>query len=282
MHALVLGRCRLTLVAEQRFCLVLPRAGEATLWPGEGRRRPALTADAGHSAVLVPPGTFRLRSDRLSVVLIPVSRSALTRAAAVLAGEEAARPLAEERTPWRQWRESEKATGELLGLLRQTLGLLESAAGSNADRASLAGRALASWILQTLALLLLLEPERSGGDGTRAERELRIEALIAHIEANLHRPLSLRELSERSGYSPRSLQYAFQQRFGCGPMQLVRQRRLEAARQALQGASPRDSVAKIARRCGYLNLSSFSRDIQRAFGRPPSALRPGGLWPEAQ
>jgi AraC-like DNA-binding protein len=41
-------------------------------------------------------------------------------------------------------------------------------------------------------------------------------------------------------------------------------------------------VAKIARRCGYLNLSSFSRDIQRAFGRPPSALRPGGLWPEAQ
>jgi len=284
MHALVLGRCSLTLAADQRICLVVPLAGEATVWPMAGRRRPALTADAGHSVVLVPPGRFRIRCDRLSVVLIAVPCQAMDDAAALLAGPEASAALQGQLGHCRQWRqgEGEGPERELLGLLRQALPLLEGSDGSRGSPPPLAARALAHWILQTLALLLLLEPERGGALDTATDRDRRFEALIAHIEANLHRSLSLPELSERSGWSTRSLQYAFQRRFGCGPMQWVRRRRLEAARQALQGADPAETVAHIARRCGYVNLSSFNRDILRTYGRPPSALRPGGLWPEAQ
>jgi AraC-like DNA-binding protein len=282
LHSLVLGRCNLTFTADQRLCLVLPLAGEATVWPVAGRRRPALTADAGHSIVLVPPGGFRIRCDQLSVILIAVPCQALADAAALLAGPEASAALQGRLGRCRQWRQGEGPEREVLGVLHQALPLLEESNGSRGGPSPLAARALAPWILHTLALLLLLDPQRNGELETATDRDQRFEALIAHIEANLHRGLSLPELSERSGWSPRSLQYAFQRRFGCGPMQWVRRRRLEAARQALQGADPAEPVARIARRCGYVNLSSFSRDIMRTYGRPPSALRPGGLWPEAQ
>ena len=271
VHRLAFGRCRLTLGSEERTCLLLPLAGEATLWPGTGGRRPALMADADYGAVLMPPGTFQLRSERVQLLLITVPCRRLSWAAA---------RMGKGLTRWRQWRREDPGQAERLELLHQTLRLLESADPRSPSPSS--GEALESWILQTLALLMLLDPEEGGGGDGMALSGARIEALIAYIEANLHRPLSLQELSECSGYSRRSLQYAFQRRFGCGPMQWVRQRRLEAAREALQGASPTETVRRIARRCGYINLSSFSRDIQKTFGRTPSALRPGGLWAETQ
>jgi AraC-like DNA-binding protein len=282
LHTLELSGGGLTLASDERLCLVVPLAGEATLWPQAGRRRPALTADAGQSVVLVPPGRFRVRCDRLSVVLVTVPWQALADAAALLAGPEARAALQDQLGRCRQWRQGEGPARELLALLRQALPLLEAADAAQGGPAPLAARALAPWFLQTLALLLLLEPEQDTGLDAAADRERRFDALIAHIEANLHRGLSLPELSQRSGWSPRSLQYAFQRRFGCGPMQWVRRRRLEAAHQALRGADPSEPVARIARRCGYVNLSSFSRDILRTYGRTPSALRPGGLWPDAQ
>jgi AraC-like DNA-binding protein len=283
MHHLSISRCRLTLVSEERLCLVLPLAGEATLWPQSAGRRRAFTADAGQTAVLVPPGPFLLRCEcRSQLLLLPVPCRHLAGAAERLAGPAAARQLESRLAGWRQWRESDPRQREWLGLLQHSLRLLESSAGSRRTAPSLPGAALEAWILQTLALLVLLDPQDGRPRDPEAERGGRLERLIAHIEANLHRPLSLQELSERGGCSPRALQYAFQRRFGCGPMQWVRQRRLEAARQLLEGADPTESVRAIARRCGYINLSSFSRDIQNAFGRTPSALRPGGLWPEGQ
>jgi AraC-like DNA-binding protein len=79
-------------------------------------------------------------------------------------------------------------------------------------------------------------------------------------------------METRSGYSRRALQRAFQQRFGCGPMQWLRRRRLELALEQLSRAEASDSVAAIARRCGYLNLAGFSRDFSRIYGRRPSEI----------
>jgi len=85
-------------------------------------------------------------------------------------------------------------------------------------------------------------------------------------------PLSLSQLEARSGYSRRALQRAFQQRFGCGPMQWSRRRRLELALEQLTQSSTDDSVSVIARRCGYLSLASFSRDFGNVYGRRPSEI----------
>ena len=49
------------------------------------------------------------------------------------------------------------------------------------------------------------------------------QALVEWLLAHLHEPISLSDMERRSSYSRRSLQYAFKQRFGCGPMQWLRQ-----------------------------------------------------------
>jgi AraC-like DNA-binding protein len=84
--------------------------------------------------------------------------------------------------------------------------------------------------------------------------------------------MRLTALEQRSGYSRRSLQLAFQRRFGCGPMQWVRRQRLEQARQALLNPREGDSVSEIAARHGFRNLSMFSRDFTAHFGLRPSDL----------
>lgn len=289
LHTLGLPPCRLGLHCASGPCLALPLAGELTLRPERRGGRP-LAADAGRSAVLVPEGAFRLRCEGwVEVVLIALSQSAVAAALEPLLGPPAppqARPRLEARLGRGvEWHESDPLAGPLLALLHQALRLLESSARAPSDGLALPRGALQDCLLRPLALLLLLEdaptarlraapcsPHHPHG---RQERLEALEALVAHIAANLHRPLCLQDLSELSGCSPRTLQYAFEQRFGCGPMQWVRLQRLEAAGRALREAGGREPVRQIARRCGYTNLSSFSRDIQRHFGQPPSALRAG-------
>ncbi|MCP9886744.1 helix-turn-helix transcriptional regulator [Cyanobium sp. ATX 6A2] len=60
-------------------------------------------------------------------------------------------------------------------------------------------------------------PEQNGG------RQRIFEELLEWIRAHLHTPINLTQLERRSGYSRRSLQLVFRQRFGCGPIQWIRQ-----------------------------------------------------------
>jgi AraC-like DNA-binding protein len=283
LHRLELAPCRLELSgAEGQACLVLPLSGEATLRSGRRGSRP-LAADAGRTAVLLPGGPFQLHcASPYNAMLIGLPRPMLLAAASALLAPQDL--LVQSPHPkwtrlegrlercW-QWREDAGVNRDLLGLLRQTLAVLERSTDGRAGTLPLAGTALQAWLLQPLALLLLQElPPRA--EFTAANLGARsLERVLGHIDANLHRPLELRDLCDQCGCSPRALQYAFQRRFGCGPMQWLRERRLEAVAQALRQADGREPLGAIARRWGYTNLSSFSRDIQRHFGQPPSALR---------
>jgi transcriptional regulator GlxA family with amidase domain len=96
--------------------------------------------------------------------------------------------------------------------------------------------------------------------------------LLDWMDANCHRAISLSELEERSSYGRRSLQNAFHQRFGCGPMQWLRRRRLHKARQLLLEALPANTkIQQISLACGYINFSAFCRDYRREFGCTASA-----------
>jgi AraC-like DNA-binding protein len=79
-------------------------------------------------------------------------------------------------------------------------------------------------------------------------------------------------MEARSGYSRRALQRLFQQRFGCGPMQWLRRRRLELALEQLSRGDAHDTVSSIAQRCGYLSLTSFSRDFTHVHRCKPSDI----------
>jgi len=103
-------------------------------------------------------------------------------------------------------------------------------------------------------------------------RDHALEDLIEWIRENLGSSITLTMLEQRSGYSRRSLQKAFQARFGCGPIQWVRRQRLEQARLALLSPSSMDNVSRIANRFGYNSLSVFSRDFSRTYGISASDL----------
>ncbi|MFM7550732.1 MAG: helix-turn-helix domain-containing protein [Cyanobacteriota bacterium] len=129
-------------------------------------------------------------------------------------------------------------------------------------------------IYRTLALLLCpqLEALAQQGPEQRSRRERVFDDLVEWARANLHRPINLSQLERRSGYSRRSLQLAFQQRFGCGPIQWIRQQRLEQARLALLRPGPDDQVASVAARFGFRSQAAFSREFRHHFGLPPSEL----------
>ncbi|MEB3350543.1 MAG: AraC family transcriptional regulator [Cyanobacteriota bacterium] len=121
-------------------------------------------------------------------------------------------------------------------------------------------------------LVLMLCPELAVDDDAigPVPASSGFELLLEWLSSHVAEPHSLSQLEARSGYSRRALQRAFQQRFGCGPMQWLRRRRLALALEQLSRASTADSVSSVARRCGYLSLASFSRDFQRAYGRQAS------------
>lgn len=123
-------------------------------------------------------------------------------------------------------------------------------------------------------LVLMICPELMVDDGGAlpALAGAGFEGLLEWMISRVAEPLSLSQLEAQSGYSRRALQRAFQTRFGCGPMQWLRRRRLDLALEQLTRADAGDSVAAIARRCGYLSLASFSRDFSSAYGRRPSEI----------
>lgn len=165
----------------------------------------------------------------------------------------------------------------LIALLRRAFSLLDDPWLENAPELHHLG--IDDLIHRTLALLLcpaLLGPLDQPDRDRQLARERRFEELLEWIRAHLHQPINLTALEQRSGYSRRHLQLAFQQRFCCGPIQWIRRQRLEQARLALLSCREGDSVAAIARRVGFSNASVFSRDFSAAFGlRPSDLLREG-------
>lgn len=96
---------------------------------------------------------------------------------------------------------------------------------------------------------------------------------LAHISANLRGTLSPRSVAEATGMSARTLQAMFQ-RHGMTVSSWVRQRRLEAAREALAGTARADvDITRIALDHGFSDHSHFTRSFRAAYGETPSAWR---------
>jgi AraC-like DNA-binding protein len=167
---------------------------------------------------------------------------------------------------------SDNRSEQLLNVLRQSFRLFDQ--NELAKTGDLDVLNIDDLIYRVLALLLcpnlgqIIQNEPTARSG----REQIFEDLLEWSRANLHTPIKLSQLEERSGYSRRNLQLAFQQRFGCGPIQWVRKQRLEQARQDLLNPTADESVAGIAKRYGFSSLAVFSRDFRSRYGVPPSQL----------
>ena len=225
-------------------------------------------------------GSYRLRSGICAVVAIGLNRGRLALQLSQLSGE----PL------------DERATANLLrrplllgpsgapcGALVQALGcLLDLYERLELQDPRLVARLELDQLLERLVATLLLTAAfgrqglaLSGAEAATARQDEAFEALLARIRSRLADPIDLATLATWAGCSARTLQVLFRQRLSCTPIQWLRRERLQLAQRLLLQAQPGESVASIARRCGYTAASHFSEDFRRQFGRTPSQVLRG-------
>jgi AraC-like DNA-binding protein len=102
----------------------------------------------------------------------------------------------------------------------------------------------------------------------RAAEPRYVQRAAEYLEAKADAPVSMAELSTVTGISVRSLQAGFRSFRGCSPMEFLRARRLELARQQLL-AGAAATVAQVALACGFEHFGRFSAYYRVRFGESP-------------
>jgi AraC family transcriptional regulator, ethanolamine operon transcriptional activator len=91
------------------------------------------------------------------------------------------------------------------------------------------------------------------------------------LESNACSPLSILELCERLKVSRRTLQASFQTVAGIGPLEYLRDVRLNAVRRRLGTTTSSElQVGDAAAEMGFFHLSHFARNYKELFGELPS------------
>jgi AraC-like DNA-binding protein len=102
-------------------------------------------------------------------------------------------------------------------------------------------------------------------------KRLPLAALDAHIDRHAAHPLQVSDLARLAGLSAARFHVRFLAETGQTPMDYVRNRRLQLARQLLQGSNL--AIGEIAARVGYSSQSAFSAVLSRHLGVTPRQLR---------
>lgn len=96
-----------------------------------------------------------------------------------------------------------------------------------------------------------------------------LDAICDAVRSDVSTPLSLTEMQRISGYSARSLQLAFKERFGMTPKEWEKNERLTIAFDMLRDIPDGVTVTEVAYRTGFPTSSAFGRDFKRRFGISP-------------
>ena len=99
----------------------------------------------------------------------------------------------------------------------------------------------------------------------------RISQVLIHLNGQWQQPLDLDALCQTFSLSRRTLQRGFSDYTGVSPQQYLARLRLLQSRYQLRFTS--DSVNEIASRCGFGDVSYFSRAFRRQFGVSPNQCR---------
>lgn len=109
------------------------------------------------------------------------------------------------------------------------------------------------------------DPEPAAED---SDRHVRLAE--TYIDVHLHEPITISDLARAAHVSVRTLQMAFRKHRGSPPHLLVRQKRLDRAREILSSAAFGITVAAVAIDCGYAHFGRFSGEYRKRFGEAPS------------
>ena len=140
-------------------------------------------------------------------------------------------------------------------------------------------------IAREVARSLVMYHRRAGGQSQFsslldvAPKSDRIQKAMSHARQNLRNPLSVDELADAAGLSPRQFSRLFHAETGRTPAKAVESLRLEAARLMMEeGKHP---VEQIAMETGFADRERMRRAFNRAFGQPPQAIKRAARSPES-
>ncbi len=106
----------------------------------------------------------------------------------------------------------------------------------------------------------------------RAEYISRINKTFDYIDSHLDSPMTLEELAAVASFSRFHFSRIFHSIAGETPFQFIQRVRIEKAAMLIL-TSRKLSISEIASRCGYSDLSVFSRNFRSSFGVSPSRYR---------
>lgn len=129
----------------------------------------------------------------------------------------------------------------------------------------------------TVAKILVMDYQRSGGQSQHSAllginpKSDRIQDVLAFARRNLNKSLSIEDLAQVAGLSPRQFSRAFRAETGMSPAKAIESLRLEAAR--LMTEQSRHPVETIAAETGFGDQERMRRAFLRVFGHPPQVIR---------
>lgn len=126
------------------------------------------------------------------------------------------------------------------------------------------------------ARLAVAPLHRSGGQAqfiirNRRAANTELDAVLAWIENNAHRPLTLADIARQASTSVRTLNRGFKRETGQTPMQWVNGVRIRHAQELLEGTD--DGVETISRRVGFASPANFREQFRRLSGVAPLSYR---------
>ena len=131
-------------------------------------------------------------------------------------------------------------------------------------------RLISDWLLHT-EIRPSAGPQRAGLVDRVGSNNAAILDAVEAMEIHVAQPLSLAQLAETAGLSPRQLNRLFREKLKVPTMQYYRTLRLEIARSLLRN-SPL-SLTEIALATGFASSSHFSSAYSRQFDHTPSSYR---------
>lgn len=163
------------------------------------------------------------------------------------------------------------SAGEIMRFGKWLMAILDAAGGHPESYQSLASaRSLEEDILSRLANAI----RRSCNANKTipdSKRQQALERALEFLRETDITNITIPELSDASGASLRTLEYAFRHRFNTTPLGFLRANRLHAARRALMAACTSDTtVVEIACRFGFYQPGQFTMYYRRRFGELPS------------
>lgn len=124
-------------------------------------------------------------------------------------------------------------------------------------------------LLSSVKFLFARSPLVENRHFVRWYRQAKLATEIAMCRPDLS--LSISDLAHQGGVAERTLRTAFQKCFGVSPIEYLRVRRLNHARQLLESAGAGETtVTQIAFQLGFWDLGRFAKAYYQLFGKLPS------------